>query len=152
TDKVPNTSATAASTGSDLNGMAAHLAASEIRRRMAEVAAADLKVPLDQVRFAANRVQGGARSLGFAELAHRGWWQRVSLSATGFYRTPKIHWDQATMTGRPFFYFAYGAAAAEVAIDTLTGEYRVLRADLIHDVGRSLNPAIDRGQIEGAFV
>ncbi len=152
TDKVPNTSATAASTGSDLNGMAAHLAASEIRRRMAAVAAAEFKIPVDQVRFAANRVQGGARSMSFAELAHQCWWQRVSLSATGFYRTPKIHWDQATNTGRPFFYFAYGAAAAEVAIDTLTGEYRVLRADLIHDVGRSLNPAIDRGQIEGGFV
>ena len=152
TDKVPNTSATAASSGSDLNGMAAHAAASEIRRRMAEVAARALDVPVDAIRFAANRVHGGARSLGFAEVAGLAWRERVSLSATGFYRTPKIHWDAERMTGRPFFYFAYGAAASEVAIDTLTGEYRVLRTDIIHDCGRSLNPAIDLGQIEGGFV
>jgi xanthine dehydrogenase large subunit len=152
TDKVPNTSATAASSGSDLNGMAAFEAAATIRRRMAEVAAAHFKLPVDAIRFAANRVHGGEESMSFAALAQLAWLQRVSLSATGFYRTPAIHWDPATMTGRPFFYFAYGAAASEVAIDTLTGEYRVLRTDIIHDCGRSLNPAIDRGQIEGGFV
>jgi len=152
TDKVPNTSATAASAGSDLNGMAAHAAATTIRNRMAEVAASELGVAADAVRFARGRVLGGEKSLSFAEVAKLAWLKRVSLSATGFYRTPKIHWDQASMTGRPFFYFAYGAAASEVAIDTLTGEYRMLRTDIIHDVGRSLNPAIDRGQIEGGFV
>ena len=102
--------------------------------------------------FASNRVFAGNRSLSFAELAALAWERRVSLSAAGFYRTPKIHWDPATSTGRPFFYFVYGAAAAEVAIDTLTGESRVLRAELLQDCGRSLNPAIDLGQIEGAFV
>jgi xanthine dehydrogenase large subunit len=152
TDKVPNTSATAASSGSDLNGMAAYNAAMEIRGRMEAVAAAAFGVPIDAVRFAANRVSAGEQSMSFAELAKMTWAQRVSLSATGFYRTPKVHWDQATMTGHPFFYFAYGAAASEVAIDTLTGEYRVLRTDIVHDCGRSLNPAIDRGQIEGGFV
>ena len=152
TDKVPNTSATAASAGSDLNGMAAHEAATTIKRRMAEVAAPELGVAPDAVTFAGGRVGGGEKSLSFAEVAKLAWLKRVSLSATGFYRTPKIHWDQARMTGHPFFYFAYGAAAAEVAIDTLTGEYRVLRTDIIHDCGRSLNPAIDRGQIEGGFV
>ncbi|MBI3516366.1 MAG: molybdopterin-dependent oxidoreductase, partial [Proteobacteria bacterium] len=152
TDKVPNTSATAASAGSDLNGMAAHAAATEIRRRMAEVAAREFGVAVEAVRFAANRVHGGTKSMSFAELARLAWFQRVSLSATGFYRTPKIHWDPAAMRGRPFFYYAYGAAASEVAIDTLTGEYKVLRTDIVHDCGRSLNPAIDRGQIEGGFV
>ncbi len=152
TDKVPNTSATAASAGSDLNGMAAHEAASQIRQRMAEVAAPALGVAADAVRFSRGRVEGGGKSLGFAEVARLAWLARVSLSATGFYRTPKIHWDQASMTGSPFFYFAYGAAASEVAIDCLTGEYRVLRTDIIHDCGRSLNPRIDRGQVEGAFV
>jgi xanthine dehydrogenase large subunit len=152
TDKVPNTSATAASAGSDLNGMAAHAAATTIRQRMAEVAAPELGVAPDAVTFARGRVLGGEKSLSFAEVAKLAWLKRVSLSATGFYRTPKIHWDQASLTGRPFFYFAYGAAASEVAIDTLTGEYRMLRTDIIHDVGRSLNPAIDRGQIEGGFV
>jgi xanthine dehydrogenase large subunit len=152
TDKVPNTSPTAASAGSDLNGMAAHAAATEIRDRMTTVAAQAWGIAPGAVRFAANRVHGGEKSMSFAELARLAWWQRVSLSATGFYKTPEIHWDGATMTGRPFFYFAYGAAATEVAIDTLTGEYRIVRTDIVHDVGASLNPAIDRGQIEGAFV
>jgi xanthine dehydrogenase large subunit len=152
TDKVPNTSATAASSGSDLNGMAAYNAAMEIRGRMAAVAAAAFGVAVETVRFAANRVHAGTQSMSFAEVAKLTWAKRVSLSATGFYATPKVHWDQATMTGHPFFYFAYGVAASEVAIDTLTGEYRVLRTDIVHDCGRSLNPAIDRGQIEGGFV
>ncbi|MDB5405160.1 MAG: xanthine dehydrogenase molybdopterin binding subunit, partial [Rhodospirillales bacterium] len=152
TDKVPNTSATAASSGSDLNGMAAYNAAIQIRSRMAAVAASAFGVAVEEVRFAANRVHAGERSMSFAELAKLTWSKRISLSATGFYATPKVHWDQATMTGHPFFYFAYGVAASEVAIDTLTGEYRVLRTDIVHDCGRSLNPAIDRGQIEGGFV
>ncbi|MBW6398129.1 xanthine dehydrogenase molybdopterin binding subunit [Roseomonas sp. HJA6] len=156
TAEVPNTSPTAASTGSDLNGWAAHLAATTIRTRMAEVAAALWDVPADAVCFAEDRAfvdrPGDNRAMGFGELAHRCWIERVSLSATGFYRTPDIHWDPVAMTGEPFFYFSYGASVAEVVVDTLTGEHRVLRADLVQDCGRSLNPAIDRGQIEGAFV
>jgi xanthine dehydrogenase large subunit len=152
TAKVPNTSATAASSGSDLNGMAAMNACDEIKGRMTAVAGEHFAVPAAEIVFASNRVYAGNRSLSFAELAALAWEKRVSLSAAGFYRTPKIHWDVATNTGRPFFYFVYGAAAAEVAIDTLTGESRVLRAELLQDCGRSLNPAIDLGQIEGAFV
>jgi xanthine dehydrogenase large subunit len=152
TDKVPNTSATAASSGSDLNGMAAYNAAAEIRARMAAVAAAVFDVPIDRIEFSRNRIHGGDRSMSFAELAKLAWSQRVSLSATGFYRTPKLSWNAKTLQGRPFYYFAYGVAASEVAIDCLTGEYRMLRIDIVHDCGRSLNPAIDRGQIEGGFV
>jgi xanthine dehydrogenase large subunit len=152
TAKVPNTSATAASSGSDLNGMAALDAASQIRARMTAVAADHFGVPAGEIVFDSNRVYAGNQSVSFAELAALAWEKRVSLSAAGFYRTPKIHWDFATGSGRPFYYFVYGAAAAEVAVDTLTGESRVLRAELLQDCGRSLNPAIDLGQIEGAFV
>ena len=152
TGKVPNTSATAASSGSDLNGMAALAAAETIKGRMIEVAAEHFGVPADDIRFEDNRIYAGNESMSFADLAHMSWAQRVSLSSTGFYRTPKIHWDGATMTGRPFFYFSYGAAISEVAIDTLTGETRVLRTDILQDCGKSINPAIDLGQIEGAFV
>jgi xanthine dehydrogenase large subunit len=143
TGKVPNTSPTAASSGSDLNGMAALNAAVEIRTRMTEVAAEHFGVPAPDILFSANRIYAGNRSMSFPELAALSWEKRVSLSATGYYSTPKIHWDFATNTGRPFYYFAYGAAAAEVAVDTLTGETRVLRAELLQDCGRSLNPAID---------
>ncbi len=152
TGKVPNTSPTAASSGSDLNGMAALAAVQQIKARMTEVAAKHFEVAAAEITFAANRIYAGNRSLSFAELAALSWEKRVSLSATGYYRTPKIHWDFASNTGRPFYYFAYGAAAAEVVIDTLTGESRVLRVELLQDCGRSLNPAIDLGQIEGAFV
>jgi xanthine dehydrogenase large subunit len=152
TGKVPNTSPTAASSGSDLNGMAALNAANQIKDRMAEVAAEHFGVPKSEIVFATNRVFAGNRSVSFPELAAISWEKRVSLSATGFYKTPKLHWDVATNTGRPFYYFAYGIAASEVAIDTLTGETRVLRAELLQDCGQSINPAIDLGQIEGAFV
>ena len=152
TAKVPNTSPTAASSGSDLNGMAALAAAKEIRTRMTAVAAEHFNVPQSEIAFANNRIFAGNRSVSFPELAALSWEKRVSLSATGFYKTPKIHWDFATNTGRPFYYFAYGVAACEVAIDTLTGETRVLRAELLQDCGASINPAIDLGQIEGAFV
>jgi xanthine dehydrogenase large subunit len=152
TGKVPNTSPTAASSGSDLNGMAALHACEQIKARMTDVAAEHFGVPAGEIVFASNRIYAGNRSLSFPELAALSYEQRVALSATGYYRTPKIHWDFATGTGRPFFYFAYGAAAAEVVVDTLTGETRVLRAELLQDCGRSLNPAIDLGQIEGAFV
>jgi len=152
TDKVPNGSATAASAGSDLNGMAALEAAETLRGRMAGVAARALAVPESELIFANGQVTAGKAHLSFAELAKKCWLERVSLSATGFYKTPDIHWDRARATGRPFFYFAYGAACAEVMIDTLTGEMKVLRVDIRHDCGRSLNPAIDIGQIEGGFV
>jgi xanthine dehydrogenase large subunit len=152
TGKVPNTSPTAASSGSDLNGMAALNAATQIKERMTQVAAEHFGVDKGDIVFNANRIYAGNRSVSFPELAAMSWDKRVSLSAAGFYKTPKIHWDFATNTGRPFFYFTYGAAAAEVAIDTLTGETRVLRVELIEDCGRSLNPAIDLGQIEGGFV
>ena len=152
TGKVPNTSATAASSGSDLNGMAALDAASRIRERMTEVAATHFGVSGSEIRFADNRVYAGNRSMAFAELAQLTWRERVSLSAAGFYRTPDLTWDNATLKGSPFYYFSYGACIAEVAIDTLTGENRVLRADILQDCGNSLNPAIDMGQIEGGFV
>jgi len=152
TAEVPNTAPTAASTGSDLNGWAAHAAASAIRGRMAEAAAALWGVPAEEVAFAEGRVRAGNHAMEFGELAQHCWAQRISLSATGFYKTPDIHWDAPTMRGQPFFYFSYGAAFAEVLVDRLTGEYRLTRADLVQDCGRSLNPAIDRGQIEGAFI
>jgi len=152
TGKVPNTSATAASSGSDMNGMAALEAARTIRERLAGFAAEHYGVSRDGIRFAAGRVELGEQSVGFAELAQQAWQGRVQLSATGFYRTPGIHYDREHARGRPFLYFAYGAGVSEVEVDTLTGEHRLRRVDLLHDVGRSLNPAIDRGQIEGGFV
>ncbi|MFT4047434.1 MAG: xanthine dehydrogenase molybdopterin binding subunit [Solimonas sp.] len=152
TSKVPNTSATAASSGSDLNGKAAQHAARRIRRRLERHAAQTYGVKAADVRFANGQVQIGERSVSFAQLVSGAYFARIALSATGFYRTPKIHWDRERLQGRPFYYFAYGAALAEVAIDTLSGETRLLRADILHDVGRSLNPAIDRGQIEGGFL
>jgi xanthine dehydrogenase large subunit len=152
TAKVPNTSPTAASSGTDLNGMAAKAAAEAIRARMAERAAELLEAPVEDILFEANRVLAGNRSLSFAELAHECHVARVSLSSTGFYRTPKIHFDRTTNTGRPFYYYAHGLAVTEVAIDTLTGEWKPLRVDVLHDVGASLNPAVDKGQIEGGFI
>jgi xanthine dehydrogenase large subunit len=153
TSKVPNTSATAASSSSDLNGKAAQAAAQTIKNRLIEFAAAKYGVPEKQVTFAAGRVQVGAKALlSFQELVWAAYLARVSLSATGFYATPKIGYDVKTLTGRPFFYFCYGAAVSEVIIDSLTGESRLLRVDILHDVGQSLNPAIDMGQVEGGFV
>ncbi len=152
TAKVPNTSATAASSGSDLNGMAVQAACETIRARLADWLAAEHQADPAKVVFAEGRVRVAGADYPFAEVARRAWMARISLSATGFYRTPEIHWDRIAGRGRPFFYFAYGAAAAEVAIDTLTGEHRILRADILHDCGRSLNPALDIGQIEGGFV
>jgi xanthine dehydrogenase large subunit len=152
TAEVPNTAPTAASTGSDLNGWAAQIAATTIRTRMAELAAAEWDVRPEEVTFEAEEVFAGNHRMGFPELAHRCVQARVSLSSTGFYKTPDIHWDPAALRGEPFFYFSYGAAVAEVELDLLTGEHRLLRADLVQDCGRSLNPAVDLGQIEGAFV
>lgn len=152
TDKVPNTSATAASSGADLNGMAAYNAAVTIRERLGAFAAGKFGVPPEAVRFTHGGVVAGAETMPFATLCRMAHLGRISLASTGFYATPDIHYDRATHTGRPFLYFAYGAALSEVAVDTLTGEHRVLAVDILHDVGRSLNPAIDLGQIEGGFI
>ena len=152
TDKVPNTSATAASSGADLNGMAAARAAETIRQRLAALVARTLGVEADDVRFTAAGVVAGGETIPFDQLARKAHMARVSLSATGYYATPDIGYDRAAHKGRPFYYFAYGAAVAEVVIDTLTGEHKVLAVDILHDVGRSLNPAIDLGQIEGGFL
>jgi xanthine dehydrogenase large subunit len=152
TDKVPNTSPTAASSGSDLNGKAAQLAARAIRRRLARCAAERLGGRPQDVVFSGGEVRVGKRALPLAELARLAHASRVSLSATGYYRTPKLQYDRARHRGRPFLYFACGAAVSEVEIDALTGEYRVRRVDILHDTGDSLNPAIDLGQIEGGFV
>lgn len=152
TSKVPNASATAASSGSDLNGKAAQAAARTIKERLTRFAAEHFRIAESRVEFRNNEVVVGDDTLGFAELVQLAWFDRVSLSSTGFYRTPKINYDRSTFSGRPFFYFAYGVAVAEVVIDTLTGEYRMTRIDILHDCGRSLNPAIDMGQIEGGFI
>ncbi|MEL6126011.1 MAG: xanthine dehydrogenase molybdopterin binding subunit [Pseudomonadota bacterium] len=152
TTKVPNTSATAASSGSDLNGMATKRACDTIRDRLADFAAERWQVTPDKVVFADGVVRIGEAEVAFTELVQAAYMARISLSATGFYATPKLEWDRFKGRGRPFFYFAYGAACSEVVVDTLTGENRILRTDIIHDVGQSLNPAVDTGQIEGAFV
>jgi xanthine dehydrogenase large subunit len=152
TAMVPNASPTAASAGSDLNGMAAQVAARIIRERMASVAADMWKVDAGSIVFRDGHVLAGNKSITFGELAHASRRARVQLSAAGYYRTPDLDWDREKRTGRPFYYFAHGAACSEVIVDTLTGEMKVTRADLLHDVGRSLNPAIDIGQIEGGFV
>ncbi|MBV9884873.1 MAG: xanthine dehydrogenase molybdopterin binding subunit [Sphingomonadaceae bacterium] len=152
TDKVPNTSATAASSGSDLNGMAARNAALTIRGRLAELAATIFGCAPDEVAFTREGVTGGGQACAFDELCRRAHLARISLAATGFYATPDIDYDRPSHRGRPFLYFAYGAALSEVVIDTLTGEHKLLAVDILHDVGRSLNPAVDLGQIEGGFI
>jgi len=158
TGKVPNTSATAASSGTDLNGAAALNAAEQIKARMAMHAAKawsdDPNAPVDpkDVQWEFGGLRVGKQLVEFKMLAESCWMNRVQLSAAGFYSTPKIHWDRASGRGRPFYYFAYGAACTEVTIDTLTGEYQIDRADVLEDVGRSLNPVIDIGQVEGGFI
>lgn len=152
TGKVPNTSATAASSGSDLNGMAVKIACDTIRDRMAQHLAEQHQCALADVRFADGHVDVAGNRMSFAEAAKACYEARVSLSSTGFYKTPDLAWDRIKGQGRPFYYFAYGAAVTEVVIDTLTGENRILRADLLHDAGSSLNPALDIGQVEGAYV
>jgi len=152
TGKVPNTSATAASSGTDLNGMAAHIAATTIKDRMAEYLASLYQQPVETVIFADNHVTIGNDRLSFAEAANLCWQGRVSLSSTGYYATPDIHWDPIRGKGEPFYYFAYGAAVTEVMVDLMTGESRLLAVDILHDAGLSINPAIDLGQIEGGYI
>jgi xanthine dehydrogenase large subunit len=152
TGKVPNTSATAASSGSDLNTAAALDGARQIKERLIAHAARMYEVEPSEVSWEAGGVRVGAQHVDFDELVASAYMERVQLSAAGFYKTPKIHWDRAIGRGHPFYYFAYGAAVSEVSIDTLTGEYHVDRVDILHDVGKSLNPAIDMGQIEGGFI
>ena len=152
TAKVPNTSATAASSGTDLNGMAAQDAALTVKQRLVEFAAQRWQTKPEQIRFEADEVHIGQHTISFAELVKAAYMARVQLSATGFYKTPKIHWDRAAGRGHPFYYFSYGAAVAEVIVDIFTGEYKTERVDILHDVGRSINPAIDIGQVEGGFI
>ncbi|VXC37075.1 xanthine dehydrogenase molybdopterin binding subunit [Pseudomonas sp. 9Ag] len=152
TDKVPNTSPTAASSGTDLNGKAAQNAAQTIKQRLIEFAARHFKVTEEDVEFKNGQVRIRDQYVSFDELIQQAYFGQVSLSSTGFYRTPKIYYDRSQARGRPFYYFAYGAACSEVIVDTLTGEYKMLRSDILHDVGASLNPAIDIGQVEGGFV
>ncbi|MGN5594768.1 xanthine dehydrogenase molybdopterin binding subunit [Stutzerimonas nitrititolerans] len=152
TDKVPNTSPTAASSGTDLNGKAAQNAALTIKQRLIEFAARHYNVTEEDVQFKNGQVRIRDRFITFEELIQQAYFGQVSLSSTGFYRTPKIYYDRDQARGRPFYYYAYGAACSEVIVDTLTGEYRMLRSDILHDVGASLNPAIDIGQVEGGFV
>ena len=152
TDKVPNTSATAASSGTDLNGMAAADAAQKIKGRLIAFATEKYGIGPAEARFVDNHLVMGDTKIPFTELVKDAYMNRVQLSATGFYKTPDIHWDRDAGKGTPFYYFSYGAAVSEVVIDTLTGEYFVERTDVLHDVGRSINEAIDKGQVEGAFV
>lgn len=152
THKVANTSATAASTGSDLNGKAAQDAARQIRHRLAAFMVGKHGGTVDEVRFGNGRVAVNGVTVSFDDLVQQAYFARVQLWSDGFYATPGLHWDREKLQGHPFFYFAYGAACSEVVVDTLSGEWKLLRADVLHDVGQSLNPAIDIGQVEGAFI
>ncbi len=152
TGKVPNTSPTAASSGADLNGKAAEIAALTIKERLIEMLARLHNCEAEQVQFRNGVIKVPGHHFSFAEVANMAWLNQVPLSATGFYKVPGIHYDRAAGRGQPFYYFSYGAACSEVIVDTLTGEYRLLRTDILHDVGNSLNPALDIGQIEGGFV
>ena len=149
THRVANTSATAASTGADLNGKAAQDAARKIRDRLSVLAEMLLG---GKPEFVGDEVRAGDKCMPFKELVAKAYTERIQLWSDGFYATPGLHWDRKTLQGKPFFYFAYGAAVSEVLVDTLTGESRVLRADVLHDAGRSLNPALDIGQVEGAYI
>ncbi|QKO23540.1 xanthine dehydrogenase molybdopterin binding subunit [Rhodoferax sp. BAB1] len=152
TARVPNASATAASSGTDLNGRAAQFAARQVRENLAAFVAGLQGCGAGEVRFANGKVYADGSTRDFREVVKAAYANRIQLWSDGFYRTPKIHYDKTTLTGRPFYYFAYGAACCEVAIDTLTGESRVLAVDILHDVGHSINPAIDIGQVEGGFI
>ena len=152
TSKIPNASATAASAGTDLNGRAAQFAARHVRDNLAQFVSGLDHCGAGAVRFAGGQIHSPTTTRNFADVVKAAYANRIQLWSDGFYRTPKIHYDKTTLTGRPFYYFAYGAACTEVAIDTLTGESKVLKVDILHDVGRSINPGLDIGQIEGGFV
>jgi len=152
TDKVPNTSPTAASSGTDLNGQAARQAALTIKQRLIEFLQENHQAQAEDIVFADNRISWKDNSMSFTELTQAAYMARISLSATGYYRTPQIHYDRASASGQPFFYYACGASVSEVEVDTLTGMHQLRRVDILHDVGNSINPALDRGQIEGAFI
>ncbi|HMA09643.1 MAG TPA: molybdopterin cofactor-binding domain-containing protein, partial [Ramlibacter sp.] len=152
TSKVPNASATAASSGTDLNGRAAQFAARNVRDNLASFVSGLDGCGAGAVTFRGGQVISPKATRGFDEVVKAAYANRIQLWSDGFYRTPKIHYDKTTLTGRPFYYFAYGAACSEVAIDTLTGESRVLKVDILHDAGTPINPAIDIGQIEGGFI
>ena len=152
TDKVPNAMPSSGSFTTDLNGMAALNAARSLKNRLIDFAADHFKVAKEEVIFQANAIHAGENTLSFQELVLLAHFNRISLSSTGFFRTPKVHWDMEASVGRPYFYYVFGAAISEVIIDVFTGEHKVLRVDLLHDVGRSINPGIDMGQIEGGFI
>ena len=152
TDKVPNTSATAASAGTDLNGQAAKEAAQTIKKRMVAFASEYFQISIKKIIFKNDNLCIGKKKIPFADFIHLCYTNRISLSSTGFYKTPKIHFDSEKGKGRPFYYFAYGVAVSEAWVDLLTGEYKILQTDILHDVGNSINPAIDLGQVEGGFI
>jgi len=155
TDKVPNTSATAASSGSDLNGAAVQAACETLRERLAQVAAQSLSLPAAELVFAEGKVHSrreSAKHVSFAEVVGQAYLARVPLFATGYYSTPNIHYDKEKGIGKPFHYYAYGAAVSEVEVDGFTGQYHLRRTDILHDVGESLSPLVDRGQVEGGFI
>jgi xanthine dehydrogenase large subunit len=152
TDKVPNTSPTAASSGTDINGKAVQNACLTLKQRLVEFYAEQVDADPAAAKFSDKQLSIENHSIDFVELVQAAYINRISLSSTGFYKTPKIHYNRDTGNGRPFFYFSYGASVSEVALDTLTGEYKVTRVDILHDAGNSLNPAIDIGQIEGGFI
>ncbi len=152
TQKVPNASATAASSGADINGAAINNACDQMRDRLAEVAARMMSCEPSEVVFAQNKATCGSKSVAWKDLIVQAWLDRVGLSVTGFYRTPDIAYDFNTLWGRAFYYNCYGASVSEVEIDTQTGEWWLKAVDIVHDVGKSINPAIDQGQIEGGYV
>jgi len=152
TQKVPNASATSASSGADINGAAIMNATAQMRARLAPVAARMLGCAEGDVSFADNQAHGAGKSVKWADLAKQAWLDRVGLSVTGFYMTPEIKYDFATLNGRAFYYYCYGASVTETEIDTRTGEWWLKAVDIVHDAGKSINPAIDKGQIEGAYV
>jgi xanthine dehydrogenase large subunit len=152
TQKVPNASATAASSGADINGGAINNACDQLRERLSAVAARMLGCAAADVVFQGGQALGGGRTIAWQALIKQAWLDRVGLGVTGFYMTPDIAYDFQTLKGRAFYYFCYGAAVSEMEIDTLTGEWWLKAVDIVHDVGRSINPAIDRGQVEGAYI